>query len=286
MKSIRILDIRSSKLRSLSDIKISKNIKISHFDLSFGFNLESLDNAPDFLSGLVYLHMQTNKIKIIPTTFLDKIQNVKQLNLAINQIQMRENMFEKLTSLQSLVLNTNQLTKIENNWFNGLVNLQQLDIRNNLLRNFSYESLVMNTCPKLRKLRIEGNRFNCTFLKKMVDDLRALGKLKLIEKENSETNNDGIYNVYGYRCYDENENENQDDESIDKTENDEKNHDFVIVSLGIVLLILGATIIIGYRRKIIELPNVIRRRQLGRQLIQSDVVIVRKNGLDDPHQEN
>lgn len=181
----------------MTDITIDDLIHANSVDLAQN-QITSVDNTSDFLKHASNLVFDTNSIQGISQNFLKTIENVESLDLSENQLKMSQNMFEPLKKLKKLNLGNNDFRTIQPEWFTGLTKLESLSFGSNNLTSFDY-ILLVNILPSLKRLNLEGaNEFKCGFLKKMVEDLKAINRLDVIKREHSvEEENDFIYDI---RC--------------------------------------------------------------------------------------
>ena len=77
-----------------------------------------------------------------------------KLDLSHNELDELPEAIGSLLSLTHLFLNDNYLPSLQPNIFRRLVNLQELDLRNNQLNDFS---LVITELSRLRRLSVQGN---------------------------------------------------------------------------------------------------------------------------------
>ena len=82
------------------------------------------------------------------------LSSMCKLDLSHSQLYELPNVIGSLPSLTHLFLNDNHLSSLQPTIIRGLVNLQELDLRNNQLNNFS---LVITELSCLQRLSVHGN---------------------------------------------------------------------------------------------------------------------------------
>lgn len=195
---IEELNLKYNRFTNISQVHIDDSIHVKV--LNFGDSkFEALDEAPNFLTHAKKLMFNANAIQELSSNFLNRIKNVEFLDLSRNQLKMKLNMFEPLQNLKTLFLSGNDLRTIAPGWFTGLTKLEHLYIGSNKLSHFDHISL-MNTLPSLRILNIQGGEsdFKCSYLKKMVKDLKAINRLEVLNFHHAAEEEENY--VYDIRC--------------------------------------------------------------------------------------
>uniref|UniRef100_A0A336LND7 CSON009031 protein n=1 Tax=Culicoides sonorensis TaxID=179676 RepID=A0A336LND7_CULSO len=185
---VRYLHLGHNKFESLSTIIIDKNIKLQKLELPYN-NLKVLDDGPNFLTDLTDLTLSENEIEMISQNFMQKLPNLKKLHLHGNKLNLSDNMFEPLKALKYLDLADNKIERVNLNWFRGLSNLTELNLRDNLIESLPIKTLLKDVAPLLKRVIIENNKFNCSYLKSFIEEAK---NLTLSELENNGIN--------GIRC--------------------------------------------------------------------------------------
>lgn len=127
---------------------------------------------------------------------LGKLKNLEILDLSNNQIQyLQPQVFQKLNKLKSLRLHECQITTVDTIIFTYLIELQILDLSGNKLNNFDLQQLaplqhletlnlehcglnqlnvpmIQNQLPALKEIAIDGNNWDCGYLRELVIELR------------------------------------------------------------------------------------------------------------------
>lgn len=195
------LNLEQCKFTNFSDLIIDDGIHVKKINMGRN-QLTSLVDASDFLRHTINLDFNDNLIEDISENFLKQLIKLESLKLAENRIKMFPNIFEHLSNLKQLDLRNNYLGKFEAEWFNGLGKLEELTFSLENVTTFDYLAL-MNTVPALKTLNVRGtSEFECSFLRKMVTDLKAIGRVEVLKDpygEFSEENEQGNY-IYGIRC--------------------------------------------------------------------------------------
>lgn len=177
---IDLLIIEDSQLSDFTDLNVDEKIHVKALELKSN-QLASLLNAPDFARHVTKLDVDSSPIEEISPQFLMKFVNLEWLMLGIDQMQMRPNMFEPLTNLKVLYM---WCEKLSPEWFTGLTKLEELHFRSENMTSFDYKTLL-DTLPSLKLLEFRAVNLKCDFLKKMMEDLKAMGKFYLVKYEGS-----------------------------------------------------------------------------------------------------
>lgn len=159
-----------------------------------GNNFTSIKNISS-LSTLKTINLGGNPLREIPLEDFEGLTQLTELSLIETNVQLKNSQFSKLTSLRKLYLSENNLKKLDTKWFQGLTNLLYLDIEENLIENFDYESLA-KVLPSLETLKIYENPMSCAFIRIMSQYLEKKGNIS-VENFRHDYN---YYNESPYDC--------------------------------------------------------------------------------------
>ncbi|XP_039451517.1 leucine-rich repeat-containing G-protein coupled receptor 5-like [Culex pipiens pallens] len=155
-------DIQAIEIASGSDYSSLKVL-----DLSTN-NLSRIPNVKDFV-GLERLDLSGNKITFGKLDLFARLTKLKWLSLAGNEINSLVGGLQ-LRYLEELHLNGNKLLEVDFlNW--QLRALVKLDLRDNLLMYLNAEDLE-SPFPKLARIDLSGNQWNCQGITKLVERLQ------------------------------------------------------------------------------------------------------------------
>lgn len=111
------------------------------------------------LPNLVYLNLSGNEVRFEEDSgVFEDLKALRYLDLGANRLGddgMRKNLFLGLDSLETLHLDSNKLTKLDESWFNGLTSLRQLNLGANELGFFNFD--VLEKLVNLREVCLDGN---------------------------------------------------------------------------------------------------------------------------------
>lgn len=182
--------IQDTDFSSFSDLVIDESIHVKTIDVVFN-KIKSLIDAPNFVQHTSELLMQENPLETISPSFFTKLVNLDTLTIEVKETAMKENIFEPLKNLTKLLLVTDDLKP---EWFTGLVNLEELHIMSSKLTSFDDIGLL-NALPNMKLLELDARSLDCTFGKKLVEDLKNLNRFGIIKKRFKEFDNpsEGFY---------------------------------------------------------------------------------------------
>ena len=106
---------------------------------------------------LPVLTMETDDLLLNNRLALDRLRALRsmcKLDLSHSKLYVLPRAIGSLPSLTHLFLNDNYLSSLQPEIIRGLVNLQELDLRNNQLKDFSS---VITELSCLRRLSVQGN---------------------------------------------------------------------------------------------------------------------------------
>uniref|UniRef100_A0A1Q3FS28 Putative leucine-rich repeat protein n=1 Tax=Culex tarsalis TaxID=7177 RepID=A0A1Q3FS28_CULTA len=131
-------------------------------------NISRVPNVKDFV-GLERLDLSGNKISFVKLDLFGRLTKLKWLSLADNVIDSLEGGL-RLRYLEELHLNGNKLLEVDFiSW--QLQALAKLDLRDNLLMYLNAEDLE-KPFPKLARIDLTGNQWNCQGMTKLVEQLQ------------------------------------------------------------------------------------------------------------------
>uniref|UniRef100_A0A336M7N8 CSON013327 protein n=1 Tax=Culicoides sonorensis TaxID=179676 RepID=A0A336M7N8_CULSO len=233
--TIRYLNVFHNELNNISQIRVDKAIKLQNLDLSNN-HLRSLNIPPEFIQDLNVLKLNDNHLWEISTGFLNKFGKLRALYLNKNDMRLYDSMFKYLSNLKILSLADNRMKKLDLRYFEGLSNLTQLNLENNLLVNFNYTTLS-NILPSIELLLIDNNLFRCQFLHEMMGYVRNKTEGRTIE-----FTNEGL---------------NKEPSCVPDDQQGETYWIWIVIGLIFVTFVI---LMIVLRQKIFERWNQIRRR--------------------------
>jgi len=142
----------TDQLQILDDLIRLDSLRTNYYeDQKSKIRLEKIISSLDLNESSFNLANQRLTVLYTPEPF----SHLNELNLSGNQIRCLSTNLNCLVSLQHLIVDDNQLDKIERNF--TLPNLHTLSLRNNKLTNHSGIH-HLNNCPKLKLVHLSGNR--------------------------------------------------------------------------------------------------------------------------------
>lgn len=147
--------------------------------------------------------MELNPIHEMSSGFLDQFENLLLLNLSATGIKMSPMMFANAKKLRELSLRNNPMKQLDAEWFEGLSELKELDVEDNLIEGFDYVDLLKKL-PSLEMLKLDENNFNCSFVHEMIETLEKMDRLDVLDvpyEERLKEKKDS--KVFGIFCYDQ-----------------------------------------------------------------------------------
>ncbi|XP_071131840.1 insulin-like growth factor-binding protein complex acid labile subunit [Mytilus edulis] len=187
--------------QSIVPTKTETNFKCKHFyqheELHVDCSYKLLIDVPKTPSNTVYLYLQHNSIRRIPNETFHYLKLLVLLDLSFNRIfTMNEDAFEGLQNLRSLYLSKNSRYPVDENLslpknvFKYLVNLTVLDLSYNNIDSLHEETL--NGLLNLQQLKLNNN-----LLKELPNDsFQYTPKLAILDLSNNFLNNvtEGVFN--------------------------------------------------------------------------------------------
>uniref|UniRef100_A0A6P7FU58 Chaoptin-like n=1 Tax=Diabrotica virgifera virgifera TaxID=50390 RepID=A0A6P7FU58_DIAVI len=182
MEELNELSLSFNPLRFIEKDAFAGLTKLESFELSFGFeenelNYEIFDPMVS-LKGLSLDH--NNIVSIYPSSFL--LPELMYLNLESNKIRAIPKTFLKAhvhSKLQDIRFSDNELTVIETGTFRALLNLETVLLSNNKIRNIEKQSF--SDLPKLNTVILSHNRLS-DIRRDAFTNLQAIGKIILSYK--------------------------------------------------------------------------------------------------------
>jgi Leucine-rich repeat (LRR) protein len=197
------LKIHSTSVTVVEDKSFIRATNLQYLDLSWN-EIERVDkNAFSGLKKLTQLILSRNKIPNLPMGVFAELQELVELylqsnsltsfdfsivkqNHQLNELYIRKNAFTNATTSQQYSSNLTVISMAENSLTSlpmenlpNCPNLKELNIYNNKLTDFDFES-VKDKFPKLETFWFSRNPFDCCFLVNMVrETLLHMPKLKI-----------------------------------------------------------------------------------------------------------
>lgn len=136
-------------------------------------SMESIDNyALQKCKNLTYVSFGNNKLTNLESNIFEGSPNLDYISFEGNRLKTIDvSMFNPVKQLKELHLGENFLTEFPIQKFAKLANLTDLSIHSNNLSDLDEQGLV-DKFPKLKKIYLQGNLFECDRLKIIIDALR------------------------------------------------------------------------------------------------------------------
>lgn len=170
-------------------------LKLSRLDLAWN-NLTSMEGI-EKISSLEVLDLSHNKIGALKLSSFANLKKLVDLNLEETAItNLQHGTFSQLTALKRLDISYNKLNRIDFDIFTSSSEMEEIFIEGNRLKDVNIVE-VHKIFPKLKKISIADNNWNCTFLTRMIRSLNAqsitVGGFKSENLIADQTNVKGIY---------------------------------------------------------------------------------------------
>uniref|UniRef100_A0A1Q3FZA4 Membrane glycoprotein lig-1 n=2 Tax=Culex tarsalis TaxID=7177 RepID=A0A1Q3FZA4_CULTA len=182
---------------SISTIEADDFVKleIKSLDLAWN-NLTSLDSISQ-ITAVEIMDLSHNALGPLKLTSFSKLTKLIDLNLEDTNISnLQHGTFSQLSALKRLDISYNKLNRIDVDIFTSSHYLEELFIDGNRLKEFNYQE-IHKIFPKMKKVSIADNNWNCTFLTKMIRSLNTekivVGGFKSESLIADKTNVKGIY---------------------------------------------------------------------------------------------
>lgn len=173
-----LFDARSN---SISNINIDSSLNLKELRLN-GNKIESLQNISK-LSTLQILQIQQNELKHL--TGINNIIGLSRLYLNENNITLTPGVFSSLRNLKCLKLTDVGISVFDFDWFEGLQNLNHLDIDQNKLKELDFTELGKKL-PALKSIGMGFNLLNCSFFDKMEKYLNNCTKIEVYDRDDTD----------------------------------------------------------------------------------------------------
>ncbi|XP_034481786.1 carboxypeptidase N subunit 2 [Drosophila innubila] len=153
---------------NISEIYIHQALQLETLELR-GNRLESIANITN-MTALLHLDLSYNPIGPLSVSTFDQLKRLRNLYLRSNGIRELEfGMFSKQKYLEILDLSFNNLTSLNLDIFVPyLINIKQFFVDGNSLSELHGNRSFSQTFPLLQKLGISRNRFNCSYLHRLI----------------------------------------------------------------------------------------------------------------------
>ncbi|KAB7507857.1 Chaoptin, partial [Armadillidium nasatum] len=158
LKNLTALDLSHNRLEGVEPEVFQGLDSLEDLVLSSNFFVEIPADAFKELSVLKTLHMQNNRIQTLGgIVAFGPVQTLNLLDLTRNSIvNLESNTFKRLSALKTLKLSVNSIGKRKIDVFEGLENLEFLELDDH--RFFSFPSNMLSMTPSLKSLSLNYNR--------------------------------------------------------------------------------------------------------------------------------
>lgn len=172
---ITCLYLKTSTQSLLNEVSATSN-KIVNFQFNTNINIGMLElrnneiASLESLTNLTALHrLYIEKNQLTSLVGLEKFTKLTHLFLGGNNVEITSNTFASLINLHFLTLSEANLTKFNIDCLGSALTLRILNLNENQLTELDYVKLAK--LPNLHGLLINGNNFNCSHLKEMMEYL-------------------------------------------------------------------------------------------------------------------
>ncbi|XP_013775323.1 leucine-rich repeat neuronal protein 1-like [Limulus polyphemus] len=177
LKNLKELRLGSNHIQNLSNVVFSALNTLQYLDLSDNKIMSIGMLSFKGLKELRKLNLSMNNISFLQETTLKPLSNLEVLDLSFNLLATLDNLFSSSICLKKLFLsNIKSLSRITKPMFNGLLNLEELQIANSSLSSIAKDAFVPLT--KMKVLDIMGSNM-ITLEKGVFDTLSILQRLNL-----------------------------------------------------------------------------------------------------------
>lgn len=144
--------------------------------LNLSFNSLSVIEKDTFqnLTVLQTLWLNNNLLQALPAGCFQTLDGVEYLELSSNKLVMTFGTFTGLRNLKTLKIANNSLADLPELVLNDLEHIVVLDVSNNLLTNLEAADITKHL-KNLVLIYLEGNRFLCTYLLKLITQFQKSG---------------------------------------------------------------------------------------------------------------
>lgn len=166
------LNLYNNKLQYLQEDLFNYNSRFQK--LYFNFNKISGFHPRVFqkLPNLIHIYLSNNELTEIDGNLFD--ENTKLIWLYIDNNRLRffyPNTFRSLKNLEILDVSFNQLKAFDMHLLSSTKKLEWLMLGNNNLTELRYNDLKLSL-PKLNRISVIQNKFNCSFAQQFEDHVR------------------------------------------------------------------------------------------------------------------
>ncbi|CAH0553895.1 unnamed protein product [Brassicogethes aeneus] len=186
--SIKEFYVDHNKINQLQNLMFN-NVSVNILDISY--NNVSVIEPEAFLnqSNLYDLSLNNNKLDKLSSS-LHYLVSLKKLDLSYNNLQIiSTGFFDHFNNLESLNLTHNNIISVREL---NVLNVIYLGLAYNKLKDFDYKALKY--FPKLRTISLDGNKWECKILLKIVLDLTS--QSIVVEKGHQRN----LSNILGIEC--------------------------------------------------------------------------------------
>lgn len=158
---LKWLNLENNLIENLAEYCFSSMSRLEHLELGLNKIKEIKNNTFQGLKNLQVLNLVSNEIEYIETNAFDEFRSLSLLNISNNLLahSLTDNLFQELTQLEKLLLNSNKLTRINRNTFfirsADDSNLKLLELNNNKLA--VIEENAFDSLKNLVYLKMESN---------------------------------------------------------------------------------------------------------------------------------
>ncbi|XP_029661912.1 protein artichoke [Formica exsecta] len=155
LMKLQTLDLSANNLEDVPEMMFQENIDLRLLNLSYN----SLHRFPDFLSFVTSLDLSFNLISRFNANSLENMPRIRSLNLRNNQLQLLPRSLKSKT-LKVLDVQKNRLVELHNNSFAELPSLQKIDLSGNRLTEAMDPDIFEHNLD-LTVIRLEDNPWRC-----------------------------------------------------------------------------------------------------------------------------
>ncbi|KAL9696305.1 hypothetical protein quinque_015590 [Culex quinquefasciatus] len=158
LRKLRVLDLSDNPLGTLQKDVFQPNLSVSMINLK-SCGLSRIEaNTFRGLQNLNELNLEDNRLRADDVRQID-VSSLRTLRLSSNNFTViRENMLDRLPSLQNLVLDRCSIRELPATLFSKNNNLVKLDLSNNYLRTLKRNTF--NNLNVFKELRLHNNQIN------------------------------------------------------------------------------------------------------------------------------
>ncbi|XP_067369656.1 platelet glycoprotein V [Channa argus] len=162
MPKLSKLTIYNNPLLSLPDQLMGEMPEMREFYLFTTKLITVPANLFANMSELLWLNFHLNdKLRELPSDLFCCLPKLQKLSLRSNDLHyLHPQLFSRITTVETLLLNDNKLKSLPENLFQGLGQLLNIDLQNNSLKTLPGDIFLSNTV--LRALYLSGNPWDCT----------------------------------------------------------------------------------------------------------------------------